>query len=227
MSALMNYNQGDIIGKYGVVFIENASWHITPSGKRTRKAVFLCPICNNKFITHINNVKKGTTKSCCQKGNIKHHLSSDRIYFIWYLIKGRIFNKNNSSYKDYGERGISLYPEWENNFQLFYDYISALPNFGKKGYVIDRINNDNNYEPGNLRWVTYHISRVNQRMNRRNKTGYSGVYYNKEKSKYCSTIGVKKRRVFLGCFQTSEEAAIARDNYIKTHNLTEYTLNFK
>ena len=43
--------------------------------------------------------------------------------------------------------------EWRDNFQAFYDYVSKLEHFGEKGYSLDRINNDGDYEPGNIRWA--------------------------------------------------------------------------
>ena len=61
----------------------------------------------------------------------------------------------------YLEKGIEVYKEWtnENGFTNFYNYIGPKPN-GK--YVLDRINNDGNYEPGNVRWATLSESNKNK-----------------------------------------------------------------
>ncbi len=69
-------------------------------------------------------------------------------------IKYRCYNPNCPSYHRYGGRGISLYAGWLNDFESFYQYISALAGYGEWGLTLDRINNDGNYEPGNLRWAT-------------------------------------------------------------------------
>jgi len=41
--------------------------------------------------------------------------------------------------------------EWKDNFEKFFNYIGIRPD---KNLSLDRINNDGNYEPGNVRWAT-------------------------------------------------------------------------
>lgn len=80
----------------------------------------------------------------------------------------RCKNPNSKKYVDYGGRGIAVFKEWQQSFDMFYAYVSKLPHFGERGYTLDRINNDGNYEPGNVRWAT----RTEQNRNtRRNRTG--------------------------------------------------------
>ena len=66
----------------------------------------------------------------------------------------RCTNPNQIRFKDYGGRGIKVCDEWLNSFEAFYDHVSQLPHFGEEGYSLDRINNNGNYEPGNVRWAT-------------------------------------------------------------------------
>ena len=57
-----------------------------------------------------------------------------------------------------------MFPAWVEDFQAFYDYVSALPHFGEKGYSLGRLDNNGNYEPGNLRfadWKTQNRNRPN------------------------------------------------------------------
>lgn len=90
-----------------------------------------------------------------------------KLYHVWDSIKYRCNNPHYPRWKDYGGRGIKICDEWASNFQAFFDYVSALPHFGEPGYSIDRINNDGNYEPGNVRWAT----RTEQNRNRRKPNG--------------------------------------------------------
>lgn len=68
------------------------------------------------------------------------------------------------SYKHYGGRGISVYPEWDNSedgFERWLAYIGPAPS---PLHTLDRFpDNDGNYEPGNVRWATAKEQRANQR----------------------------------------------------------------
>ena len=85
---------------------------------------------------------------------ITHGMSKTSLYNAWRGMRSRCSLQTCRSYKDYGNRGIQVCEEWKNDFQAFYDYVSQLPHFGEKGYSLDRINNEGNYEPGNVKWST-------------------------------------------------------------------------
>lgn len=126
------------------------------------------------------SLRRGETKSCgcyarekaieklplAHDGARKHGFGGTRIYQTFQDMKQRCFNPHNKFFKDYGGRGITVCTEWKDDFPAFLNHVSALPHFNEKGYSIDRINNDGNYEPGNVRWATAH----EQMMNRRNST---------------------------------------------------------
>lgn len=118
------------------------------------------------------SVDHGFTKSCgCKhknriKGygehNIKHGLTGTREYEIWSGIKKRCRNKNHHAYNNYGGRGIKVCDRWFDSFENFLEDMGKIPDDKD---VIDRINNDGNYEPENCRWVTYEESDNNKRNN--------------------------------------------------------------
>jgi len=162
--------------------------------------------------------------------NYKHGLSGHSIRELWGRIKQKCYGEINSNYEIYGGRGIKMYPSWRVDFILFYDYVTALPNYDEKklgrkgGLTLDRINNNGNYEPGNLRWATYHIQAINQRIKKNNKTGYIGVSFEKSTNRYKVRIGINGIRVHLGRYNILEEAVKVRDQYIIDHDLIEYPL---
>ena len=82
-------------------------------------------------------------------------------YRAWVNMVWRCYSTVCKQYKDYGGRGIRVCDEW-NDFGTFLKDVGLAPS---KDHTLDRINNDGNYEPGNVRWAT----RSQQSKNRRAK----------------------------------------------------------
>ena len=78
-------------------------------------------------------------------------------------MKQRCCDANSTYYKDYGGRGITICPEWLNDFQAFYNW--AVANGYANNLTIDRKDVNGNYEPSNCRWVTQKEQQNNTRKN--------------------------------------------------------------
>jgi hypothetical protein len=85
--------------------------------------------------------------------NTKHE-----VYTVWSGMKARCSNPKTTHYDRYGGRGIKVCERWQKSFSDFIADMGPRP----LGYVIDRIDNDGNYEPNNCRWVTRGESQRNQ-----------------------------------------------------------------
>lgn len=125
--------------------------------------------CGKTTVASANNIKRGITQSCgClqvqqQKfGSITHgHSCGGALtptYAAWNNMIARCTNPKDQSYEHYGARGISVCQYWM-KFENFLQDMGEKP----EGLVLDRKNNNGNYEPGNCRWVTYSVSNQNRR----------------------------------------------------------------
>lgn len=121
-------------------------------------------------------------------------------------------------YADYGGRGIKVCDEWlgTGGRERFEAYVLATIGPPLPGYSLDRINNDGDYEPGNIRWATRAEQQRNQRMNKRNTTGFTGVY--RRKGKFFAKVAYDRVQKMIGTFATPEEAAEARRHYLEGLN---------
>lgn len=135
--------------------------------------------CGKSFQCYPPSVKIGNTTSCgCyaknmtikrNKANRKWQSNNKNMHAVWHAMISRCQNQNNWRYKYYGARGISVCESWQ-NFDNYYEWINK--NLGErpsKKHSLDRINNDGNYEPGNLRWADPSEQAKNKRGPKLNK----------------------------------------------------------
>jgi hypothetical protein len=73
----------------------------------------------------------------------------------------RCVDQNGKSYPNYGGRGISVCDRWRESFTAFLADVGEKPS---PGMSLDRIDNDGNYEPGNVRWATASEQNRNRRL---------------------------------------------------------------
>lgn len=129
-----------------------------------KHSTWMCKCDCGKIVTVTScSLATGTTKSCgCLNNELIHNRikhgharwKNQSIYYsTWLRMNTRCYNKKNQDYKNYGGRGIKVSEEFKDP-KKFIDYI--LQNLGERpeNNSLDRINNDGNYERGNLRWAT-------------------------------------------------------------------------
>jgi len=218
MALRINYVDGELIN--GIKFIREVE-SVIYGGKYFRRGEFLCD-CGNVFVATMYYVKSSKCASCGCKNKLAaiksvttHGLSKSPMYKEWKAVKARCYNKNNKSFVDYGGRGICMSNEFLNSPSLFINYVKSLENFGVKGYTLDRIDNDGNYETGNLRWADRATQKLNSRIPKTNKTTAIGVSY--IRGRYQAFVGHNRKHIYIGVYSTLKEAVIARNEYVVSH----------
>jgi hypothetical protein len=195
------------------------------------QTVWICQCdCGNFVEVTGCALHSGMTQSC---GCLQRELAAARAthghnrtgkrtpeYRAWDHAKQRCTNPKHESWADYGGRGIKFL---FSTFEDFFAEVGPKPT-PYRNYVLDRIDNDKNYEVGNVRWVTYTISGVNQRMKANNTSGFRGV--SKQRSRWAAEARKNGKRFRLGTFSTPEEAARVRDAKVIELYGSEAKLNF-
>ena len=101
-------------------------------------------------------------------------MRNNKLYRIWNNMKQRCLNPNNTYYKDYGARGITIYKDWLlfKNFHrdVVNSYNKHIDIFGHVDTTIDREDNEKGYYPDNIRWATRAENNLNRRCQRLFKT---------------------------------------------------------
>lgn len=90
-----------------------------------------------------------------------------KLYQVWSCMLSRCNNQNNTLYKNYGGRGISVCDEWK-NFSAFREWaLKAGYQEGNNKVIcsIERINVNGNYDPLNCKWATAKEQQNNTRRN--------------------------------------------------------------
>lgn len=92
-------------------------------------------------------------------------LSNSPEYKVWISMNQRCHNSKTTGFENYGGRGIQVCEDWRGpgGFVKFYQYIGARPT---PKHTLERINNDGNYEPENVKWATRFEQMKNWRRNR-------------------------------------------------------------
>jgi len=114
-------------------------------------------------------------------------IERDRLRYVWRQMLQRCRKTNDPSFDRYGGRGIKVCARWEASFLHFARDMGPRP----RGYVLDRIDNDGNYEPGNCRWTTREISTANRSCSIWVSDGPDRIIL----SEYCRRKGLNYRTV--------------------------------
>lgn len=136
------------------------------------KVLFLC-FCGKKSRAAAGYLISRHTRSCgCltvrTKGrrytgdHFAHHGEARRGGKVVEYTTWKGINSRCSPGSGYYERGIRVCKRWKDSYENFLTDVGRRPS---NKHSLDRIDNDGNYEPGNVRWATRAVQNRNSRRN--------------------------------------------------------------
>jgi hypothetical protein len=131
--------------------------------------------CGKETRVQTQFLMSGRTKSCgCKRASgihsIKHKLTGTWVYYTYKGIFQRCYSPTNSSYANYGGRGIKMCDRWLrgdgslHGIQCFYADMGDKPS---PNHSIERLDVNGDYSPENCVWIPQPDQAKNTRANRR------------------------------------------------------------
>ena len=171
-----------------------------------KKVLWKCRCdCGNEISIVAGSLVTGNTTSCgCVIPNFKHGGWKNASYNTWRAMIRRCTKPQDKDYKRYGGIGITVCDRW-------LSYVNFVADMGEPigDETLDRINVYGNYEPSNCRWAGIKVQNRNVKIRANSKTGVIGVSIT-HTGKYMAKVTVGKKAYYSKCFNTIEEAIVAR-----------------
>lgn len=173
-----------------------------------------CTSCGNIQWTELGNLREGKSKGCQQ-------CSQPRQIPVWLekrltAAKQRCENSNSPEYRNYGARGIRFQFPSVIQAGLYLIDLYGLPD---RSMEIDRIDNNGNYAPGNLRFVP-------RQQNSRNRRITVLTRFEQRYWPYCENVVTRKLSAGLTRSQIIKQAELAVMEKRKNWRIISARLDF-
>jgi hypothetical protein len=150
---------------------------------------------------------KKACKTCIRKSLPLYYTKTS-----YKAMKARCCNSSHMAFSKYSSLPTPICSRWlEDEPQGFINFIEDM---GERpdGMTLDRIDPCLGYSKENCRWTSYEVQNFNISKKENNTSGRTGVYWNKNLSKWLAYIRLEGKSRHLGYFIDFEDAVKARES---------------
>lgn len=205
----------DITGmRFGKLYVVRRSneYYVRPNGRKTILWECKCD-CGNIVLIRGDHMKRGNTLSCGKCSNNAFEFVEN--YCIVTCKNGRKFYIDIDDYPfvsqyswTFDGRGYVVSYMGRDKLSKLHRVLLGVED--PKTFVDHIDHNTANNRRKNLRACTNSQNNANRSLDRRNKTGITGVGWDKARQKWIAQIGWQGKRIFLGDFTSIDDAINAR-----------------
>lgn len=131
----------------------------------TQKTILLYSLTSGRTRSCGCVLREVAKKTCSAlgKSNKTHADTASAEYRAWCGMLSRCYNERSENYHNYGGRGIAVCEEWLESYETFLANVGRRPT---SSHSLERIDNNGNYAPNNVKWATSKEQARNRRTNR-------------------------------------------------------------
>lgn len=146
--------------RYGQLTVIREGPPVTTSKLPRRTMICSCTCGTAEVMIRVDTLTRGHTRSCgclrqqagrnAAKASIKHGMRKHHLYPVWLGLRRRAKDRRSADFS------AGIYEPWlESPLAFVTDVEAEIGRRPEEGFVLSRVDDDRDFGPGNIRWITH------------------------------------------------------------------------